>query len=200
VSANGARCEAGPTTRSRAFPCPELGTPGIELDHPKRRSSEAGEFIHRPNAVDDASDAMIELAVAMDPLSAEQRSALMRRVKSKDTKPEMVVRRMLHGMGYRYRLHGRGLPGTPDLVFPARAKVIFVNGCFWHGHTCARGTKPKTNAEFWQAKIDRNRSRDRAALRLLRTHGWQALTVWECSIVPKGMHSLKRRLAAFLGP
>ncbi|MGC0018386.1 very short patch repair endonuclease, partial [Ralstonia pseudosolanacearum] len=97
----------------------------------------------------------------MDRLTPDRRSRLMSRIRSKDTKPEVEVRSTLHRMGYRYVLHKRGLPGTPDLVFPARRKVLFVHGCYWHGHTCKYGkAQSKSNVEFWQKKIDANRRRD----------------------------------------
>ena len=111
------------------------------------------------------------------------RSQIMRAVKSKDTKPEMIVRRLVHGMGYRYRLHRAGLPGKPDLVFGPRRKVIFVHGCFWHGHNCKRGARvPKTNVEYWTAKINRNRQRDEACEASLVAMGWRVLIVWECEM------------------
>jgi DNA mismatch endonuclease (patch repair protein) len=108
------------------------------------------------------------------------RSTTMRAVKSKDTEPEMRVRRMLHSLGYRYRLHRRKLPGCPDLVFPRLRKVILIHGCFWHGHHCARGARiPKTNTDYWTAKIDRNRTRDVLAKKQLKADGWTVLVVWE---------------------
>jgi DNA mismatch endonuclease (patch repair protein) len=127
----------------------------------------------------------------------ELRSRTMRAVKSKDTKPEWTVRRLLHAVGYRYRLHGKALPGKPDLVFAGRRKVIFVHGCFWHGHDCARGARqPKTNAGYWSAKIARNRDRDRAHLAALRAQGWQVRFVWECEIKKPGLLAkLKRFLS-----
>jgi DNA mismatch endonuclease, patch repair protein len=126
----------------------------------------------------------------------ELRSRTMRAVKSKDTKPEWTVRRLLHAAGYRYRLHAKDLPGKPDLVFPARRKVIFVHGCFWHGHDCARGDRqPKANADYWFAKIGRNRERDRHHLAGLHADKWKVLTVWECEIRDTG---LLGRLAKFL--
>jgi DNA mismatch endonuclease (patch repair protein) len=107
----------------------------------------------------------------------------MAAIRSTDTRPEMVVRRMVHSMGFRYRLHVRGLPGTPDLVFRARKKVIFVHGCFWHMHSCPRGQlKPTTNSAFWSEKRMRNVRRDRANNRRLRAAGWKVLIVWECAI------------------
>lgn len=134
-----------------------------------------------------------------DRLSPEGRSALMRRIGAKDTQPEMAVRRMLHALGYRYVLHDKRMPGTPDLVFPARRKAVFVHGCFWHGHSCGRGFRPSTNAAFWAAKIDSNRARDRRSVQAIRANGWRVLTVWECATQPKKIESLRRRLIAFLG-
>src|SRR5262249_1476100 len=126
------------------------------------------------------------------------RSAIMRSVKSTNTKPELAVRRLLHRLGYRFRLHREDLPGKPDLVFPSRRKVIFIHGCFWHGHDCKRGArKPKQNAVYWSAKIERNVVRDRANLKILGAAGWQILTVWECEI--KAHDELCSRLKAFLG-
>ncbi|WP_345796505.1 very short patch repair endonuclease [Castellaniella sp. MT123] len=107
----------------------------------------------------------------------------MSRIRSKDTKPEVEVRSTLHRMGYRYVLHKRGLPGTPDLVFPARRKVLFVHGCYWHGHTCKYGkAQSKSNVEFWHKKMDANRRRDRRNARKLRAAGWSVATVWECQV------------------
>ena len=111
----------------------------------------------------------------------EDRSRVMRAVKSRDTGPEMAVRRLVHSMGYRYRLHRKDLPGKPDLVFPSRRKAIFVHGCFWHGHTCRRGDRqPKTNAAYWSSKIARNRERYERQRAELDRDGWRVLTVWEC--------------------
>ena len=122
----------------------------------------------------------------------------MSRVVSKDTKPEMMVRRLIHGLGYRYRLHRPDLPGRPDLVFPSRRKVIFVNGCFWHNHAnCPKVRIPETNREYWVAKIERNSERDRRNLCLLQESGWHAETVWECQL--KDLESLTSRIVDFLG-
>lgn len=119
-------------------------------------------------------------------LNRDQRAENMRRIKGKHTKPELLVRSTIHKMGYRYRLHCSDLPGKPDLVFPRRKKVIFVNGCFWHGHNCARGMqRPKTNIEFWMKKIEDNRKRDTLNLALLGAAGWIPLIVWECALVGK---------------
>lgn len=124
----------------------------------------------------------------------------MRAVKSKDTKPEMVVRRLVHGLGYRYRLHVGGLPGKPDLVFPRRRKVIFVHGCFWHGHDCRRGARqPAANDEYWKAKIARNRQRDADNFLALRESGWQVLIVWECETKVRDRPTLMQRLRQTLG-
>lgn len=113
--------------------------------------------------------------------STQQRSFNMSRIRSGDTRPERIVRSLVHHMGYRFRLHRRDLPGTPDLVFPARGKIIFVHGCFWHMHRCRWGrVVPKTNYEFWQQKRIGNTQRDRRNYRKLRRMGWDILVVWEC--------------------
>lgn len=126
-----------------------------------------------------------------------KRSSIMRKVKSKDTGPEMIVRRMLHRLGYRYRLHRADLPCKPDIVFPGRRKVVFVHGCFWHGHECPRGARvPKTNREYWTAKIARNIERDKAGRAKLRRLGWRSMIVWECEL--KNAVRLERRLVKFL--
>jgi DNA mismatch endonuclease, patch repair protein len=127
----------------------------------------------------------------------EQRSRIMRAVKGEDTTPEMIVRRMAHRMGYRFRLHRKDLPGKPDLAFPRLHKVVLVNGCFWHGHDCARVARaPKANADYWRAKISRNRLRDDANLAALAAAGWNALVIWECEL--KIPDQVVRRLAEFL--
>jgi DNA mismatch endonuclease (patch repair protein) len=128
----------------------------------------------------------------------EQRSRIMRAVKGKDTAPEMTVRRMAHRMGFRFRLHRRDLPGKPDLVFPRLHRVVFVHGCFWHGHDCARGSRmPKANAGYWRAKIARNGVRDAANIAELRTKGWRTAVIWECEL--KKPARAEKRLAKFLG-
>jgi DNA mismatch endonuclease, patch repair protein len=117
----------------------------------------------------------------MDSISKRQRSANMAKIRSRDTKPELVVRRLAHRLGYRFRLHRRELPGTPDLVFPALRKVIFVNGCFWHRHTgCRFASEPKSNINFWRTKFLTTLRRDELARRKLTTLGWGVLTIWEC--------------------
>lgn len=121
----------------------------------------------------------------------------MSRVRAKDTKPEMVVRRTLHAAGYRYRLHVRDLPGKPDLVFSSRRKIVFVNGCFWHRHQdCALARLPKSRTEFWNDKLERNRERDDNNVKALRDLGWEVLTVWECEI--RNLSDLMPRVVAFL--
>lgn len=133
----------------------------------------------------------------MDRLTAERRSWLMSRVKGKNTKPELVVRRLVFGMGYRYRLHAQNLPGHPDLVFSGRKKAIFVNGCFWHGHAdCRYGRLPKSRVEYWQAKIEQTQARDLKNTALLEAGGWQVLTVWQCEL--KNIETLANRLNEFI--
>jgi DNA mismatch endonuclease (patch repair protein) len=124
------------------------------------------------------------------------RSKIMRSVKTKNTGAELIVRRTLHTMGYRYRIHVTGLPGTPDIVFQKRKKVIFVNGCFWHGHSCAKGRMPKTNAEFWKDKIGRNMKRDRKKEVDLESNEWAVLVIWQCEL--DDIEWLRARLEQFL--
>jgi len=134
----------------------------------------------------------------MDPLTQKARSDLMRRVKGKNTKPELAVRRLIHGLGYRYRLHDRRLPGSPDLVFRSRRKAIFVHGCFWHGHPgCKLATVPKTRTEFWTEKIEGNRNRDERALTNLQREGWETMVIWQCET--KDVPALAKRIVEFLG-
>lgn len=121
----------------------------------------------------------------MDRMTKEQRSKCMASIHSKDTKPEMAVRKFLFSKGYRYRLNSPRLPGKPDIVLRKYGTVIFVNGCFWHGHEgCRHYVMPKSNAEFWQSKIDRNRKRDRKNIKLLSEMGWHSIVVWECQLRP----------------
>src|SRR5690348_8796358 len=125
------------------------------------------------------------------------RSENMRRIRSKNTVPEMAVRRLVHGMGYRYRLHRKDIPGKPDLALPSRRKVIFVHGCFWHQHPeCREGRPPRSNAAYWLPKFARNQGRDKAALEQLAALGWQALVVWECET--KNVHALIQKVRVFL--
>lgn len=131
--------------------------------------------------------------MSVDPV----RSATMRAVKGRDTAPEMLVRRLAHRLGYRFRLHRKDLPGSPDLVFPARRVAMFVHGCFWHGHDCPRGARmPKANADYWRAKLARNAERDRRALDELAALGWRTAVLWECEL--KDERALAARLAEAL--
>lgn len=132
-----------------------------------------------------------------DVFSEEKRSWVMGRVKGRDTSPERAVRSIIHSHGYRFRLHGKDLPGKPDIVLPRHKKVILVNGCFWHGHKgCARAKRPDTNADFWNAKIDANMQRDVRNVRKLRRLGWSVMTVWSCEL--RKPEKLERRLLRFL--
>ena len=129
-----------------------------------------------------------------DRLSHEARSRNMSRIRSVDTEPERVVRRMLFGLGYRFRLHRRDLPGTPDIVFVSKRKAIFVHGCFWHGHArCARATPPSSNVRFWAEKIAKNKSRDQAAVSALKHIGWRVCVIWQCELRRSGVVQGKLR-------
>jgi DNA mismatch endonuclease (patch repair protein) len=125
------------------------------------------------------------------------RSENMRAIRSKDTQPEMTVRRLVHGLGYRYRLHRANLPGKPDLAFPARRKVIFVHGCFWHSHDCKSGLVPRSNQDFWLPKLLRNKIRDGKNLEALADLGWKVLVVWQCEL--RDSRSLRLKIKRFLG-
>ena len=126
------------------------------------------------------------------------RSRTMASVKQKDTKPELTVRKLLHHLGYRFRLHGKDLPGRPDIVFRGRKMAIFVHGCFWHGHDCKHGRRqPRTNQPYWLSKISRNRVRDTESAAKLGALGWSVLTVWECEL--KEMKKVVDELVNFLG-
>lgn len=119
----------------------------------------------------------------VDTVTATRRSEIMSRVRCKDTRPEMFVRRLVHGAGYRYRLHVSGLPGRPDLVFTARKKVIFIHGCFWHSHAeCPQARVPKSRIEFWLSKLQTNKERDARNLKALTEAGWKVLILWECEL------------------
>src|SRR5215813_5204493 len=134
-----------------------------------------------------------------DVLTPEQRSFNMSRIRGRNTKPELLVRSLVHRMGYRFRLHRGDLAGKPDLVFPSLKKVIFVHGCFWHMHNCKFGrVLPKTNALFWQTKRLSNVERDKRSLRALRRAGWRVLVIWECSIKREGLSDLENSLCSFL--
>ncbi len=133
----------------------------------------------------------------MDIITSEGRSRLMAKIRGKDTRPEMVVRRLVHGLGYRYRLHRKDLPGSPDLVFPGRRKAIFVHGCFWHRHPgCKLAYMPSTRRNFWKSKFENNIERDRKSVKALEELGWDILLVWECET--RNPDSLPEKLTKFL--
>jgi DNA mismatch endonuclease, patch repair protein len=135
----------------------------------------------------------------LDKLSQLRRSDNMRQIRSKDTAPELILRRLAHAMGYRFRLHRKDLPGKPDLVFSARKKVVFLHGCFWHQHKgCREGRLPGTRREYWQPKLARNQERDAVSEAALRSLGWGVLTLWECE-VERDTVGVSKRLKGFLG-
>ncbi|MGD7193419.1 very short patch repair endonuclease [Ralstonia pseudosolanacearum] len=131
-----------------------------------------------------------------DRLNPEQRRHLMQQVKGKDTKPEMIVRSLLHRLGYRFRLHRKDLPGTPDVVFPSRRLALFVHGCFWHGHGCRIGQLPKSRLDYWGPKIAANRNRDACKEAALEEAGWRVAVVWQCELAD--LEALTARLRALL--
>lgn len=132
-----------------------------------------------------------------DVFPKEKRSWIMSRVKGRDTKPELLVRSFVHRMGFRFRIHGRDLPGNPDIVLPRHGKVIFVHGCFWHGHKrCLRSKRPTTHKRFWNKKLDQNIKRDERFRRMLRRKGWRVLVVWQCET--RKQEKLLRKLEGFL--
>ena len=133
----------------------------------------------------------------MDTRTPEKRSEIMSAVRTEDTGPELLVRKLLSAQGYRYRLHRKGLPGRPDIVFPGRRKAVFVHGCFWHGHRCAKGRLPKSRLRYWRPKIAANKKRDARNLAKLRRLGWGVSVVWQCEL--KNAETLMRRLKVFLG-
>jgi DNA mismatch endonuclease (patch repair protein) len=136
----------------------------------------------------------------MDRFSETARSAIMRGSRSKDTKPELRVRKVAHRLGYRYRLHRKDLPGKPDLVFPSRQKVVFVHGCFWHQHdarNCTNGRVPKSNSDYWEPKLRRNVERDTEQQNRLAAMGWKVMVLWECQLTNDEVIAAK--LVEFLG-
>ncbi|MFN4275866.1 MAG: very short patch repair endonuclease [Ferrovibrio sp.] len=132
-----------------------------------------------------------------DTRTPEQRRRIMQAVGTKDTLPEWAVRRTLHRLGFRYRLHRKDLPGTPDIVFPSLKKAINVHGCYWHGHDCSKGRLPKSRLSYWGPKIERNRQRDTEKESALKDLGWDVLTIWQCETAPPD--GLEERLLRFLG-
>lgn len=133
-----------------------------------------------------------------DTFNTSERSRIMAAVKSKDTSPELLMRRLVHSLGYRYRLHVRSLPGTPDLVFPRLRKIINDSGCFWHMHQCGRCRIPATRRHYWIRKLQRNAARDVSNARRLRRAGWRVMTVWECNTVGAKRNALMHRIGKFL--
>lgn len=134
-------------------------------------------------------------------ISKEKRGAIMSQIRSKNTKPELCVRKILHSLGYRFRLHRKGLPGSPDIVFPARKKAIFIHGCFWHQHYvegCRSSSMPKSNKDYWEKKLQRNVDRDKQNQYNLVQLGWSYLILWECELGDRAL--LQDRLVTFLGP
>lgn len=134
----------------------------------------------------------------MDKMTPEQRHRCMSAVRSRDTRPERLVRQFLWTRGFRYRLYRADLPGRPDIVFPGIKTVIFIHGCFWHGHDGRCFRLPKTNSVFWLAKIERNRQRDQEVAQKLRQMGWNVITIWECELAKPQRHATLERLAATL--
>jgi DNA mismatch endonuclease (patch repair protein) len=133
----------------------------------------------------------------MDSVTKDKRSEIMGKVRHKDTRPEMLVRRLVHGLGFRYRLHRTDLPGKPDLVFSGKRKIIFVHGCFWHRHEgCKLARMPKSRIDFWQRKLTRNKERDRETIQELQATGWDVLVVWECET--NDIIGLTDRIVGFL--
>lgn len=154
-----------------------------------------------PNAprASGAGESIGEGRLTMDRITTAERSSTMRAIRSRDTKPEMAVRRELHRRGYRYRTHVRGLPGTPDLVFTRRRAVIFIHGCYWHAHGCkVAGAAPVSNTGYWSPKLARNKARDAEQTAALEAAGWQVLVLWECEITT--IQNAVERAVAFLGP
>lgn len=131
-----------------------------------------------------------------DHVNPERRSYIMSSVRSKDTKPELLVRRTLHRLGYRYRIHRRDLPGSPDLVFPSRKKTIFVHGCFWHGHGCQWGHLPKSKLDYWKPKIEANQARDQRNVKALSDAGWSVKVVWQCEL--RNLEAAMEKIVEFL--
>lgn len=132
-----------------------------------------------------------------DVFPSVKRSWIMSRVREKNTSPELKVRSLVHRLGFRFRLHRKDLPGKPDLVFSSRKKIIFVHGCFWHGHDCSRGERePKSNTKYWVEKIQRNADRDARHQSELKALGWNVLVIWECEL--KDAETLSERLKSFL--
>lgn len=123
---------------------------------------------------------LVKYAPQMDMFTPEHRSQIMARIRSQDTQPELAVRRYLHARGFRFRIHQATLPGKPDLVLRKYRAAIYVNGCFWHGHNCKDGRRPKSNSDYWEKKLDRNLRRDKATAKRIKALGWRRIVVWGC--------------------
>jgi len=137
------------------------------------------------------------LPLMVDIFTTDKRSEIMSRIKNRDTAPEIKVRSIIHRMGYRFRLHRKDLPGNPDIVFPKHKKIIFVNGCFWHGHkNCIRSKRPSSNKNFWDQKIDKNITRDKNIRKALNKSGWKVLVIWQCEI--NDINKLEVKIANFM--
>ena len=134
----------------------------------------------------------------IDIFSSAKRSTIMSRIQGKNTTPEILVRKLIFSMGYRYRLHRKDLPGCPDIVFLGKKKVIFIHGCFWHRHNCKKGSLPDTNKSFWESKLERNKIRDAEDLTKLEKSGWRVLVIWQCQI--KNTKVLEASIKTFLDP
>jgi DNA mismatch endonuclease (patch repair protein) len=132
-----------------------------------------------------------------DTRTAAQRSHIMKSVRTRNTQPEVQVRRLLHRLGLRFRLHPRALPGRPDAVLPRHRTAVFVHGCFWHAHGCPKGQPPRSRQDYWEPKLERNQQRDRAAIAALEASGWRTLVVWQCEL--KDIAALEERLQGFFG-
>lgn len=133
-----------------------------------------------------------------DIFNKEKRSEIMSKISGKNTKPELIIRKALFSEGYRFLLHGKDLPGNPDIVFPGRKKVIFINGCYWHGHNCKKAALPETNKQFWKKKIDGNVERDRKNLDNLLKMGWKGFVIWQCEIKRGTLKDKINRIKMFL--
>lgn len=139
------------------------------------------------------------IVLMTDTLTPSARSARMARIKNKHTKPEMKVRKLVHSLGFRYRLHGKNIPGKPDMVFSGSRKVVFIHGCFWHRHAdsdCSLARLPKSRLDFWKSKLERNAERDGENIELLRRAGWDSLVIWECEL--RDMGAVERKVVGFL--
>ena len=145
---------------------------------------------------EDSAKRFLQRSTLTDRLTPDQRRHLMQQVKGKNTRPEMIVRSLLHRLGYRFRLHRKGLPGTPDVVFPSRRIALFVHGCFWHGHGCRIGQLPKSRLDYWQPKITANRDRDACKETALESVGWRVAVVWQCELAD--LEGLAARLKTLL--